>query len=118
MNTKWTTKEEYLQFVKDWKQTYADLSKLIRTARFLARAGSSFNSGVNRYKVTKEQLDEANKQFAELRTKVREATGTTVWNASAFATDLLAVRRDEKVRAGLARQADLDARKEASSMAA
>jgi len=107
MNKNWTSKEEYLQFVRDWKQVYKDLSQAIREQKFAQRASASLRAGSNRFHVTVEQLEAARTRRSAVLGKIKEATGISFWDASALATELLEIRKEEKVRAGIARQANL-----------
>ena len=104
MKRNWSTKEEYLQFVQEWKQVYKDLSLAIRLRK------QSRKLLKNRPGVTQEQEDAEQINRDVLLAKVKVATGVPFWNDSAMATSLLAMRKEEKERAGLARQASLDAK--------
>lgn len=107
MNTNWNDKEEYLQFVQDWKRNYKALSASIRGSRLDSRIEQSQAAGGVRYgKVTKAQLavrsDERGKALKSLKVELGP-----FWDASALATALLVIRREQKERAGLARAASL-----------
>jgi len=114
MKTNWTSKEEYLTFVREWKETYATISGIIREIRYCGRAYSSIAATGNensRFRCADpdalpKRLDAAWSKFRALKS----AGGWPVYNPSAAAKWLLGVRAENKVKAAAAREADIAAR--------
>lgn len=110
MNTQWTTKEEYLQFVKDWKVIYKNLSAYIGGGR----RDRKLSSGSNFEKATPEQRAGYLKRLENRRllfAQVQKELGHLIMDPSEEATQLLALRAENKVLAGEARAASIAARK-------
>ena len=106
MNRNWTTKEEYLQFVQDWKQCYKELSGAIRNSRRgLTQLLAQKRAVDPNAKVGVEDILAQSAARKKTYEKLKADTGIAFWNPTAFATQMLDIRKEEKVRAGLAAQA-------------
>lgn len=101
MNTNWTTKEEYLQFVSDWKDAYKTYTFAARLAKAIDRGGRSFRSGMNRWNLDEEKLGVWKKEVSEAYARYQKLTGGS-WITP---QRMLEIRKEQKVRAGIARAA-------------
>lgn len=107
LSENWTTKEEYLQFVQEWKALYKAVSAHIRGERRdrRVRASLAARGGVSlRFPgETEEKLDLRRSERSKSFSTISTVLGGHVWDLSSEATSLLVLRARSKVRAGEAR---------------
>jgi len=110
MNINWSTKEEYLQFVGDWKTAYKELSAAIRSRRLSGRALMSLSHNGTKYPgVTAEIALKRQQESAATVLRIKKSIVPALRDTemymrdSSFATWLLRIRAESKDRAGVAR---------------